>query len=209
MGDILDALRDNWEAVAQAPWAFALWTMIVSGAIWAAVNHLKANQLENLKSRLALRDDEIADYRRKLEGASPDEAKARMDMLEHEIARLKPRELSNEDIAAITLAASTSPGAVAIVYDMAYSAGQRMAGQMQRAFAAAGWRVSNGMVGGPTHLPPEGISIALRPEAERTTAERALINAFRSAGLAFAVSACQPHSHREGQIEVVLTQPEF
>ena len=204
-----DTLRDNWGAIAQAPWAFALWTMRVGGTTWAAISHLKANQLEKLESRLALQDDEIADYKRKLEGASPDEAKARMGMLEREIAHLKARELSNENIAAITVAASVAPGAVAIVYDMAYGAGQRMAGQMQRAFVAAGWRVSNGMVGGPAHLPPEGISIALRPEAERTAAEQALVSAFRSAGLPFAVSAYRAHPHREEQIEVVLTQPEL
>lgn len=201
-------IQHQWDAVKAAPTIYIAAVIIVVGVIWWIVNHLKSNQIDSLQGRLALRDDEIADYKRQLAGASPDEARARIDALEQEIARLRPRQLSPEQIQAITLAARVAQGAVSISYDMAYADGQRMAAQMQRAFAAANWRVGGGIVGGPTHLPREGLSVSLRPDNERTAAETALLGALAAADLTFAIVPYRPHPHEPDQIQIVLTLPE-
>ncbi len=47
---------------------------------------MKAQEIADLNSRLTLRNDEIADYRRKLDGKTPDEAKDFVEALEMEVA---------------------------------------------------------------------------------------------------------------------------
>lgn len=206
MGSLIDTLKANWSVIAQAPLAFAIWTLALIGIIWVIVAHLKSNQIEALDGRLKLRDDEISDYKRKLSGASPDEAKARIEALELAVSHLTPKRLADDQLRTIVANARIAPGAVSVTYDMAYAAGQVMAGQLQRALAEAGWQVTGGMVGGPGFVPPEGLAISLSAEAERTPAERALLRAFEVAGLKFASTPKLANPHRDA-IDIVFTQP--
>lgn len=79
MGGLLTTLKENWDVIADAPLAFMIWTIVLLGICWAILSYIKRHQIGDLKSRLSLRDDEIADLKRKLQGASPDEAGARVD----------------------------------------------------------------------------------------------------------------------------------
>ncbi len=204
---LISTLKDNWEVIAKAPWAFLAVAAIIAALVWVIISHLKANQLEGLEARLKLRDDEITDYKRKLSGASPDEAKAEIEALKEAVRRLQPKELTEAAVAMITQIARASPGAASISYDMSYAAGQKMAGQLQRALAAAGWQVSGGIVGGPSFLPAEGIAVALRPHPERTPAESAICSALTAVNLAYAVAPYRDNPHRPDAVEIVLTQP--
>jgi uncharacterized caspase-like protein len=57
-----------------------------------------------------LQADQIVDYKTKLSGASPDEAKARLDALETIVADLSPRLLSEEQSRKLISILSTDPG---------------------------------------------------------------------------------------------------
>jgi hypothetical protein len=72
MGDPLKIIRDNWAVIAQAPWAFVALAIVLGVLIWVGLTYLKDHQIGNLESRIRLKEDEIADYKRKLEGATPD-----------------------------------------------------------------------------------------------------------------------------------------
>jgi hypothetical protein len=89
MSNLMQTLRDNWAVIAQAPWAFLVVTVLLAGTIWLVVKALKAEQVGSLEARLKLRDDEIADYKRKLDGASPQQAHDRIEALERRIGQLE------------------------------------------------------------------------------------------------------------------------
>lgn len=89
MGDLISTLKENWAVIADAPLAFAIWTLILLAIIWAIVTWAKANQVGDLESRITLRDDRIAEYERKLDGASPQQAHERIERLEGRIAQME------------------------------------------------------------------------------------------------------------------------
>jgi len=203
--DIVELLKQNWSIIAQTPWVFVGMTVVVTFVVWAVVNHLKANQIETLSARLVLRDDEISDYKRKLSGASPSEAKARIEALEQAIARMSPRRILPEQITAFISVARASQGTAYVAYDGSYAAGAALAGQIQRALTQAGWMVHTGVVLGPEYHPPEGILVCLRPSGERTPQEQAFVSAMEAAKLPFAVAPIRPsHPH---MLAITLTQP--
>lgn len=202
-----DTIKTNWALISQAPWAFGAVTLIIIVVVSFVVNRLKAEQIASLEGRLKLRDDEIADYKRKLSGATPDEAKNRIEVLEREVASLRPRVLSNDQIDAIANEAQIAPGNVSIIYDMAYPDGPRIAQQLISAFKRAGWGASNGIVGGPGHMPDEGLTVHLHSIAERTASEHALIKALRAADLPFSEMSKTSQDTAAKIIEVVVTRP--
>lgn len=171
--------------IAQAPWAFAILTAVIIGVVWAVINHLKSNQIGNLESRLSLRDDEIANYKRKLEGATPDEAAERIDRLEREIAALKPREISPAQVTAIIQSLQGKRGIVSIRQDMAYVDGRNIANGLQRAFGRAGWQVTLTMGLGINADLHTGIGICVVDPAQLDPPHQAVRDAFAAAGVEF------------------------
>lgn len=77
MGDIISTLKENWAVIVDAPLAFAIWTLVLAALLWAILTWAKSNHIGDLKSRLSLKDDLIAEYQRKLNGASPQQAHRR------------------------------------------------------------------------------------------------------------------------------------
>lgn len=86
MSNPLSVLRAEGAVIAQAPWSFLICLFVVGGVIFLVLRSLKAQEIADLNSRLTLRNDEIADYRRKLDGKTPDEAKSFVEALEVEVA---------------------------------------------------------------------------------------------------------------------------
>jgi hypothetical protein len=78
----------EWAVVTGAPVAFSLAVILAAAAIWWAISWAYKARLANAKSEISLRDAQIADYKEKLHGASPAEAKARMAALEAQLAAL-------------------------------------------------------------------------------------------------------------------------
>ena len=79
-----------------APVSFFSALLVVGGANWWAMDWryggIVANRDAELASAKAVRDE----YKEKLQGATPDQAKARIDTLEARIKRLEPRTLTTE-----------------------------------------------------------------------------------------------------------------
>lgn len=64
MDSIVHTLKENWAVIAQAPWAFLVWTAVIAGALWAVLSYLKSDQIAALEARIKLRDDKISDLER-------------------------------------------------------------------------------------------------------------------------------------------------
>ena len=72
---LVDLLGKEWAVISQSPVSFITVIFIVAGIVWAALRW-------QYETRITHRDDEIAAYKRKLDGATPDEARANLNRLE-------------------------------------------------------------------------------------------------------------------------------
>jgi hypothetical protein len=139
-----------------------------------------------LESRLQLRDDEIADYKRKLAGASPDEAAARIAALEATVAKLGPRKLSLEQRQAMIRFLHPYGGCE---IDISADAGSADGAHLQRgliaAFQESGWTANASMVMGPNRHPRTGLGLIVPEIAMLTGAQQAVANALEVVGLEF------------------------
>jgi hypothetical protein len=82
---LIEFFAKEGQVILQAPATFALCAVIIAGIIWAVFSFHYSGQIENLntqikttsesyEARIKLKDDQLADYKSKLGGASPQEA---------------------------------------------------------------------------------------------------------------------------------------
>jgi hypothetical protein len=134
----LDQLKAVWPLVIKAPWGFAALGIALLLAGWAVGRFMFGERLETLKSRIERRDEEIAKYKTKLDGATLEEVNPRVDRLEAQIHELEPRKLSKGQTDGIKRIAQTSTGRIKIVSDIS-TGGSGIAAQINDAFSDAGW----------------------------------------------------------------------
>ena len=82
---LVQSVADQARLVAQAPVAFAVGILLLGAIIWATLRRRYAKMIEH-------RNDIIALYKARLNGASPDQARTRMESLEGQVVSLKNRE---------------------------------------------------------------------------------------------------------------------
>jgi hypothetical protein len=81
---ILD-LFAGWPMImANLPSFFAVLAFMI-GAVWLVVNWAYRSVLASKNGQIELQDRQLADYREKLKGATPEEAKAKIDALEEKV----------------------------------------------------------------------------------------------------------------------------
>lgn len=80
---LIERLAKEWVVIHEAPISVVAISVLCVAVAWAALRW-------QYGARLALRDDEIAAYRRKLDGASPDEAARKIAALEKRLDSLTP-----------------------------------------------------------------------------------------------------------------------
>ena len=192
MDGIVTTLKANWVVIAQAPWAFVIVTAVITATLWIVINFFKAVQFEALEARLKLRDDEIGDYKRKLAGASPDEAKARMEALEKAINALQPKQRSLSDTQKHLICKDLArleykEGLLAIIYVQMSLESASYARDFQEALAVVGWNVvPDVLIFGP-RITKKGLTLSGSPSAEHQPVLTALTLGFQAAGLEFAL----------------------
>src|SRR4029077_20750334 len=78
-------LTAGWPMImANLPTFFVLLALII-GAVWVVINWSYSSILAGKNTQLETQDRQIADYKEKLGGASPDQAKAKLDALEEKV----------------------------------------------------------------------------------------------------------------------------
>jgi hypothetical protein len=85
----------EFRLIAQAPLVFAAAVLFLGAIIWAALRWRYARIIEHRNRIIAL-------YKARLDGATPDQAKAKMDSLEGQVVSLKNREWPKLSSAAVT-----------------------------------------------------------------------------------------------------------
>ena len=60
MNDVIELIKSNGSAVLQAPLAFATCVIVVGYITYLIVRGMKQQEINDLTSRISLRDDEIA-----------------------------------------------------------------------------------------------------------------------------------------------------
>src|ERR1700722_9040325 len=77
----VEELAKEWALILQAPWIAIGAALAVAGLVWRVVSWSYAGRLANAESELRLKNTQLDDYREKLKGATPEEAKARIEAL--------------------------------------------------------------------------------------------------------------------------------
>jgi hypothetical protein len=188
---LLNHLSEEWQTITHAPLASAVVILIAFGITYGLNRAIFRVQIDSLESRLDLKDDQINDYKRKLDGASPEEAKGRMDALEsrlHALLPLVPRRLTDEQRQAITQVAARMKGSIAISFDQA-SNGALLSGDLQNAFSAALWSVYGTAHSGHTGPLDHGLGVTFESESDPSV--QATFEALRAARLDFTAWASQ------------------
>lgn len=166
---------------------FVLAVAIVAFVAWKIAQREYATRLTNAASDYQSLERQLNEYKNKLSGATPDEAKARLNALELEIARLKPKKLTPEQIRTFTGVLQAHRGAVMLISDGHEPHGRRLRHQFAPAFTEAEWEVTVGSSNDPSRTVPEGLIVMLRPEGARTISEKLVVEALDAAGVAYAV----------------------
>jgi hypothetical protein len=191
-------LKKEWPVIFTAPRVALTYAVASAVVIWGVTHweyasviaskdeeiKSKNEQLQTKQVQLDSKDDQIRfserqrdDYKEKLGGATPSEAKAQIEDLERKlksleprIAVLEPRRLSEEQKQAIIASARHSSDtyyALVIAHEGACGDCDGYAGQISFAFhEAGGWDIQQPFVMGPSMKSPKGISLVIRGAAQ-------------------------------------------
>lgn len=207
-------IQQQWNAVKSAPVLYIGAICVVAGIIWLLLSHMKANRIESLEERIRLRDDEIADYKRQLDGASPDEAKARIDALEERLNRhaavTSPRIVTQaQGEAAIGFLRRCSGSEIMLTRDGTVADAAQLSGALQTIFAAAGWKTGWSMSVGLTLPVGKGLWLRVRDPQRLSPAQSVVKDALQAAGLDFEIQGGPPLGLDGDRIdaEIIIGRP--
>jgi hypothetical protein len=146
--------------IAEIPLVFAAAVLILGGIIWAALRWRYSVMIEQRNRTIAL-------YKARLNGATPDEAKAKIDSLEGQVRSLKNREwpkLSPADVADFErILASQEPHGVSVLLQDRDSI--FLARDLVDAFNRIGWKAKRDT--GINEI-PDGLTVWPEDDVART-----------------------------------------
>jgi hypothetical protein len=106
----LQNLIDGWPMIRANLPTFFLILVVIVGAVWLVFSFSYGQILASKDAQIQLQDRQITDYKEKLQGATPDQAKARIDDLENRLKRVEPRGLTDEQKRAFIQSARVPAG---------------------------------------------------------------------------------------------------
>ena len=176
MFDWLIKFPEQWEVIARAPVPFFVALTVVGAIIWAVLSYSYSTRVTNLELEIALVTRQRDDYRDKLGGASPDQAKSKIDELERRVketigSRWEP--LSKEEAARLSAAvANLEKRRIQIMF--ANQLGKNLARSIADAFENAGWRDVHFSEGGGLEIGistgrGDGLALKLKDAIEEST----------------------------------------
>jgi hypothetical protein len=184
------SVSQQFATVLAAPVPFLLVVGIVAFGIWKFLSHHYSGRISAKDDLIALKQAQVDDYKEKLSGASPDEAKARLDALEQRIEEgleaLAPRTLSEDQLQKIVQVLDGFSGShVTVAHDAVVADAAPLARSLSAAFLAARWTTSMPIVMGLGNPPPSGIGVKVADRNNLTLPQQAICDALRSADIPF------------------------
>jgi len=198
MADGFERLRQEAAAIVSAPILAGAILAVALAVMWLALHWSYRAALENKDNHIAFLERRLSEYRDRLNGATPDEARKRIDTLDAEVKtlrlRLQPRQLTQAQRQAIIdrsrLPAGTQPADLRIAHEASCSDCRAFAEELAGAFGERdNWRVTTAAIEAPAERPRTGLGVRveqpLRPPPEAVRLQESL----RSARLPFDVIA--------------------
>ena len=179
MPDLFDRVRDNWDLVAAVITSTA-------GTVWTVAHVIYRKRIEDQQAHIALLKQQIEDYKNRLGGASPDEARAKIDELMRRLGPPYPFSQPQQDrlTAALT---RTDPATRFPVHVMSPVDAAQYGEWMMKVFESSGWKVTfeatpfmRSEASGIHVLKPEGSQLAGTAHA---LIARSLMNLLDEAGV--------------------------
>lgn len=180
---LVDAIGSGWAAMLAAWPQFVTAIIAVGVIIWAIQEMMHGTVRRQLEERLKLRDDQIANYKDQLSGATPEEARARIDQLE---ARVRGRRLTLEQKEKIAAAAAAQKGQCDFQAVLGCIDGVRFAYDLSNAFDAAGWATTYGSTIDDFPI-KGGLAVLVENPNNLSPQEQSVISAMRAAALDFEI----------------------
>lgn len=186
MPDWTDRVRQELKAVASAPVAFAVIVITAGVVMWIVTQWSYSALLAGKDTHIAFLERRLADWRDKMAGMNPDEARARLHALETEVKtlqlRLKPRRLTEDMRELLIDRARLRAGAhyaLTILREADCSDCEGFAMQIAEALReSGGWTVTLGLSTERIERPRYGLAIRvadpLRPPPEAVRLQNAL-----------------------------------
>ena len=88
MQSVIDFIFEQWDTVTKAPSIFLVGGAIVASATWLTARRYFKDRIDDLESRLKLRDEQIEAYEKASGAISPEELQQRMAITESRIQQL-------------------------------------------------------------------------------------------------------------------------
>lgn len=180
----------GWPMIRANLPTFFFIVVLIFGAIWwlmdwryGGVIAQRDGVINNRDSEITLLKGQRDDYKDKLSGATPDQAKARIDALEARLASVEPRRLTASQRTAL-IAGLIPPRAISIVSEAAGDSPQ-LATDFASVFKSAGWLINEGSVMGLGNRPPTGIAVQIPDPNNPSQTATVLMNALRSQNIRF------------------------
>jgi hypothetical protein len=183
-------LTAGWPMIrANLPTFFVILVLVI-GAVWIVVNWSYNGLLASKNGQIELQDRQLADYKAKLEGATPDQAKARIDALEARLASVEPRRLTMPQRAGLIARLAPPAGelrAISITSEASGDSPQLGADFAYVFRAAGGWNIAEASAMGLGNRPHSGIAVQIPDLNNPSHAAKIVMNAFRSQNIRFDV----------------------
>lgn len=142
MPDWLIKLLEQWGVVKSAPIPFAIAVVGGAAVIWLAISWSYRAVLNGKNAQIELQDRQLADYREKLNGATPAEAKAEIDALKEKVRHTigdKWPALSATEITSLKGRLASFPKKIRVQIMYENYLGKDLAQSFLEAFKQAGW----------------------------------------------------------------------
>jgi hypothetical protein len=118
-------------------------------------------------------DRQLADYREKLKGATPEEAKARIDALEKGLRQIEPRRLTDDQRKILIERARVHDRELTIIFEASSDCTTYVAA-FEATLRGAGWVVYNWQIVNPPRRPRAGIAVQV-PDLKNLSKEAGLL----------------------------------
>jgi hypothetical protein len=188
----------GWPMIRANLPTFLFVVVLIFGAIWWLMDWRYGGIITGRDGIIANKDSEIAllkgqrdDYKDKLSGATPDQAKARIDTLEKIVSRLQPRRLSSDQAIELvrTLSQISSKG-IQITNDLSCPDCSAFTNDLRSAFNRGGWKVIPMTVMGPnpTRVSAKGLALIVGNPQSLNHDEGALVEVFKKIAIPFDIA---------------------
>jgi len=178
--------------------------------IWVGLSWAKNSIIDQLNGQIQLQDRQLADYKEKLNGATPSEAKARIDSLEARLSRIEPRRLLSEQrniVASFVTVPYGNNYIISAQSEMACGDCRKYLEDFQEILHNAHWNIVPISLSNATAASPKGIAI-LTPDTYHPLPEAsALMTALLAAKIDFDLkTGSYPARDQFGRVASVAAQ---